>query len=276
MTAITTCKKNEDSSLILDLLAREGAIILEDMLCQERRTRILAELQPYIEGSSRGADEFSGLDTTRTGAIVARSPTARSVVADARVLGLAEAVLGPYCSRIQLMLTQIIRLLPGQGEQVLHRDRFVWGSFLHVPEPQLNTIWALSDFTSENGATRIVPGSSNWDQDRTPEHPEIVQAVMPAGSVLIFTGNVLHGGGKNASSAPRIGLNINYCLGWLRQEENQYLSCPPEIARTLDPSLQDLIGYSMPNFALGYCTKPKLGAIGSLGPVSPAVLLRGE
>ena len=146
--------------------------------------------------------------------------------------------------------------MPGQAAQPIHRDRWAWGARLRGFEPQLNTIWALTDFTTENGATRVVPGSSDWPDDRKAEAHEITQAVMDAGAVLLYTGTVFHGGGENRSDGDRTGLNITYALGWLRQEENQYLSCPPEIARTLDPELQALIGYSMGQYALGYYTPP--------------------
>jgi ectoine hydroxylase-related dioxygenase (phytanoyl-CoA dioxygenase family) len=146
--------------------------------------------------------------------------------------------------------------MPGQGKQVIHRDRWAWGKYLQGIEPQLNTIWALTDFSEENGATQVVPGSVDWPDDRQPEPDEICQAVMPAGSLLLYSGSVFHGGGENRSNADRVGLNITYSLGWLRQEENQFLSCPPEIAKDLEPALQDLLGYTQGSYALGYYTPP--------------------
>jgi len=123
-------------------------------------------------------------------------------------------------------------------------------------EPQLNTIWAVSEFRRENGATQVVPGSITWPDDRRPTEDEITWAEMSAGSVLIYTGTVFHGGGANVSDADRIGLNITYTLGWLRQEENQYLSCPPAIARTFDEPLQKMLGYDLGSYALGYYSPP--------------------
>ena len=146
--------------------------------------------------------------------------------------------------------------MPGQEAQPIHRDRWVWGARLRGLEPQLNTIWALTSFTRENGATQVVPGSVDWPDDRTATAEEIAHAEMDAGSVLVYTGTVFHGGGANTTDADRVGLNITYALGWLRQEENQYLSCPPEIARTLDPELQELLGYATGQYALGYYTPP--------------------
>ena len=151
-----------------------------------------------------------------------------------------------------------------------------WGGFLQrVIEPQLNTIWAITDFTRDNGATRVAPGSQLWDEARHAEEHELTCAEMTAGSVILYTGSVIHSGGANLSEADRIGINITYSLGWLRQEENQYLSCPPDIAATLAPELQRLIGYSMGSYALGYFTPPL--APGQ-GPeiVPPEALFSGE
>lgn len=144
----------------------------------------------------------------------------------------------------------------GPTAQQIHRDRWAWGTHLKGVEPQFNTIWALTDFTEENGATQVVPGSVEWPDNRKIRSEEICQAEMSKGSVLLYSGSVFHGGGENRSADFRVGINLTYALGWLRQEENQYLSCPPEIAKTLQPELQELIGYTMGGYALGYYTPP--------------------
>lgn len=255
---LRTLGADASTATVLACLNEDGAVILRDVLPETLRQRVERELRPFIERSAKGIDAFTGFSTTRTGALVARSPAARELVLDGRVIDATTAFLSPFCERIQLHLTQAIRLLPGQGAQILHRDRLAWG--VHLPrnmEPQLNTMWALTPFTRENGATHVVPGSHAWDWSRDAEPHEVTQAVMSAGSVLLYTGSVIHGGGENRSQAERIGINITYCLGWLRQEENQYLSCPPEIARTLAPALQELVGYSMGSYALGYFSLPE-------------------
>lgn len=173
-----------------------------------------------------------------------------------KIVKCAETFLAPFCERIQLHLTQIIRLKPGQGKQLIHRDRWAWGKRLHDIEPQFNTMWAMTDFTQENGATQVVSGSLDWPDDRKAKPEEISQAVMSAGSVLLYTGGVFHGGGENRSTDDRIGVNLTYTLGWLRQEENQYLSCPPEIAREFSAEMQDMLGYTMGQYAMGYYTPP--------------------
>ncbi|MGA0838932.1 MAG: phytanoyl-CoA dioxygenase family protein [Pseudomonadales bacterium] len=254
--AVVTLPGNASEEEILEIIARDGALILEGVLAAPEVDALHAELAPYIAATRLGRDSFTGFGTTRTGALVARSPAARELVAHAKVVEVANRFLAPYCNRIQLHLTQVIRLTPGQPAQAIHRDRWAWGTWLKGVEPQFNTIWALTDFTGENGATQVVPGSTQWPDDRQPEPQEITQAVMRRGSVLLYTGSIFHGGGANRSSADRIGINITYALGWLRQEENQYLACPPEIARTLPPALADLIGYTVGSYALGYYTPP--------------------
>ncbi len=256
MPALDTLAPDTPLDDITAALERDGAVIVRDVLGPGAVDRVNAELQPYIDATEPGRDRFTGFRTTRTGALVARSPACRDLVMHATVRGVCDRVLLPNCERYQLHLGQVIRIMPGQEAQPIHRDRWAWGARLRGFEPQLNTIWALSDFTTENGATQVVAGSSEWPDDRKAEPHEITQAVMDAGSVLLYTGTVFHGGGENRSDGDRTGLNITYALGWLRQEENQYLACPPDIARTLDPELQALIGYSMGQYALGYYSPP--------------------
>ena len=241
---------------IQEILKRDGALIVTGVLNEAELTQIKAEIMPYVEATPNGTDGFTGEKTTRTGALIARSPKCRELVMNPTVLAAVQKFLEPYCERVQLHLTQVIRIKPGQTAQPIHRDRWAWGTHLTNVEPQCNTIWAISDFTKENGATQVCPGSLDWADDYQPTPDQIGYAEMPAGSVLIYTGGVFHGGGANVSNGDRIGMNITYTLGWLRQEENQYLSCPPEIARTLSPELQAMIGYSMGGYAMGYYTPP--------------------
>ena len=248
---------NTSADQIQALLNRDGALIIEELAEPALLGRVTSEIMPYVNATSTGRDDFTGRQTTRTGALVARSPACRELIMNPLVLSGCQQFLGPFTDRCQLHLTQVIRICPGQGEQPLHRDRLAWGGFLpRSIEPQFNTIWAVSDFTLENGATRVVPGSNTWPEDRQAQSHEIGYAEMTAGSVLVYSGSVIHSGGKNQSSGDRIGINITYCLGWLRQEENQYLSCPPAIAATLDPALRELLGYAMGSYALGYFSPP--------------------
>jgi ectoine hydroxylase-related dioxygenase (phytanoyl-CoA dioxygenase family) len=242
---------------IAALLDSDGALILDGVLDGPGIAKVRAEVDPYIEATPVGRDGFAGYQTTRTGALVARSPACRELVMHPAILAACDAFLKRACDRYLLHLTQVIRIRPGQPKQPLHRDRLAWGGFLPASiEPQLNTIWAMTDFTEANGATQVVPGSPTWADSRSANPEEVGYAEMQAGSVLVYSGSVIHGGGENRTDADRVGINLTYCLGWLRQEENQYLSCPPAIARTLDAPLQALLGYSMGGYALGYYSPP--------------------
>jgi ectoine hydroxylase-related dioxygenase (phytanoyl-CoA dioxygenase family) len=253
MVQLETLPNDTDLETILEVFRRDGACIIEGVLPVETVEQTLGEVMPYVENTRFGADDFTGRQTRRTGALVSRSPSCRDIVSNQQVLDVANGFLSEFCERIILHLTQTIYIDPGQGAQVLHRDRLAWGGYIpREIEPQFNTIFALTDFTKENGATRVVPGSNHWAWDRRAEPEQICQAEMSAGSVLLYSGSVIHSGGENRSDNSRMGLNITYCLGWLRQEENQYLSCPPEVAKELSPDLQELLGYTMGNYALGY------------------------
>lgn len=256
-----------DVKTITDTLEKDGALILDNVVSADFLAALRAETDPYMEATSNGADDFGGRLTTRTGGLVMRSEKCRALVMDERILEPCNAFLGPYCEKVQLHLTQIIRIRGGQTAQPIHRDRWAWGTHLAHVEPQFNTIWAITDFTAENGATQVVPGSTKWPDNSEIKPEQITQAEMKAGSVLIYSGSVFHGGGENRSSSDRIGINITYTLGWLRQEENQYLTCPPELAKSLPRNLQALVGYSMGQYALGYFTPP--GAPGEAPEVVP-------
>ena len=252
-----------------EVMQRDHAVIVEDVLDPSRIDAILSELSPFIEGTGTFDDDFVGRATTRTGGLVARSKSVRDVIIHPLALEAAEGFLGRFSKNFQLNLTQIMRILPGETPQQLHRDRYLWSQSLpREVEPQLNCMWALTEFTEHNGATRVLPGSHLWEWERTPRDEDTLAATMPAGSVLFYSGSIVHGGGANHSDTPRIGMNITYLLAWLRQEENQYLSCPPEIARGLDPQLQSLLGYTVGNGSLGYYSAPtpSKGQIDTLPP----------
>ncbi len=257
MQQLTHLAADTNPQEISALLRDQGACIIDNVLSASDLDELKRQIMPYVEATSLGMDDFTGRQTSRTGALVARSAACRDLVMNGSIIAACDDFLKPFCDAYQLHLTQLIRIFPQQGEQPLHRDRLAWGGFLPAElEPQLNTIWAVTDFTKENGATRVVPGSNTWDPERRAEPDEIGYAEMQAGSVLVYSGSVIHSGGRNESAADRMGLNITYCLGWLRQEENQYLSCPPEIAKDFSPELRELLGYAMGSYALGYFTPP--------------------
>ena len=267
MTPLQHLPADAESSAIVAAVQQDGAVILDDVLSEGFIAALREETDPYMEHTSNGEDHFAGHHTTRTGGLLVRSEKCRELIEHDTILNPCNEFLAPYCERVQLHLTQIIRIRPGETAQTIHRDRWAWGKHLSHLEPQFNTIWAITDFTSENGATQVVPGSTQWPDDQEIKPEQITQAEMKAGSVLVYSGSVFHGGGANTSDQDRIGINITYALGWLRQEENQYLSCPPELAKDLSPTLQGLAGYAMGQYALGYFTPP--GAPGEGPEVVP-------
>ena len=267
MTPLQHLPADAESSAIVATVQQDGAVILDNVLSEGFIAALREETDPYMEHTSNGEDHFAGHHTTRTGGLLVRSEKCRELIEHQTILNPCNEFLAPYCERVQLHLTQIIRIRPGETAQTIHRDRWAWGKHLSHLEPQFNTIWAITDFTSENGATQVVPGSTQWPDDQEIQAEQITQAEMKAGSVLVYSGSVFHGGGSNTSDQDRIGINITYALGWLRQEENQYLSCPPELAKGLSPTLQGLAGYAMGQYALGYFTPP--GAPGEGPEVVP-------
>jgi ectoine hydroxylase-related dioxygenase (phytanoyl-CoA dioxygenase family) len=239
---------------VAEAIRLDGGAIIDRLVDAELVDRVLEETAPFLEATAGGGDEFSGRLTRRVGSLIARSPAFRELAAHPSVLGVCDEILGPNASTYQLHLTQIIDIGPGESAQPLHRDHWAWDFFAFPAgfEVEISTIWAMQDFTERNGATRVVPGSHLWTDDRKPSQTDTVPAEMPIGSVLLYTGSLFHGGGANRSDRARTAVNIDYCLGWLRQEENQYLSCPPDVARDLPVELARLIGYRRGSFALGY------------------------
>ena len=254
---------------ILEILDEDAGLIIDNFLSDQNIESIKNDLKPYLNVTRNGQDEFTGFETKRVGALMARSKTCQDLALDPLINQMADSFLGPHCESYQLHFTSAIQIGPGESSQILHRDRGVWGGYIpRKIETQFSTVWAINDFTKENGATQVVPGSHKWHKDREPLPEEIAYAEMKAGSVFIYTGSVLHGGGTNVTEQPRLGVFLHYAPSWLRQEENQYLSCPPEVAKDFSPELRSLIGYSKGGYVLGFFTDPedKEGRLESVSP----------
>ncbi|HEX4493421.1 MAG TPA: phytanoyl-CoA dioxygenase family protein [Acidimicrobiia bacterium] len=251
--ALTHVPATADGERIATVMAEEGAVVIDELASPEVVDRILAEVDPYLATTEFGPDEFSGRNTRRTGALIARAPASRDLIAHPLVLDVVGRVLA-HATTFQLHLTQMIAIGPGEPAQMPHRDQWAYDFFSFPPgfEVQVSTMWAMTDFTEANGATRVVPGSHRAPDRFRYTHDDTIGAAMPRGSVLLYTGSVYHGGGANQSDAVRVGMNVDYNVGWLRQEENQYLAVPIEVARTLPESMQRLIGYARGAYALGY------------------------
>jgi len=234
-------------------LSADGAVIVDNVVAPAAIDALRAELEPWLEATAVGPDEFSGKRTRRTGGLIARSPTSRDFVMHPLVLAACAKFLG-HATSYQLHLTQVIAIGPGEPAQTIHRDQWAF-DFFPFPkgyDVQCNTIWAMNDFTEENGATRVIPGSNHLEDRLRFEEKDTIPAEMSKGSILFYSGSVYHAGGANRSKQTRYGVNITYNVSWLRQEENQYLATPLEIARTLPVELLRLMGYRLGAYALGY------------------------
>jgi hypothetical protein len=269
---ITHLRRDAAPDAVAAALGSDGAVVVDDVAAPALLDAIERELRPFRDATPTGPDDFSGSRTRRTGALIARSPTCRELVLHPLALGAARAFLG-HATNIQLHLTQAIAIGPGETAQPIHRDQWAF-DFFPFPqgyEVQCNTMWALTDFTEENGATRVALGSNFFEDKLRIDPGDTEAAAMARGSVLFYSGSVYHGGGANRSTATRIGLNITYNVAWLRQEENQYLSVPREVTETLPTELLRLMGYDRGAYALGYiddlrdpieAVRPGVGSVG--------------
>ena len=245
-------------------LQNAGAVIVEDLLPPDVVARVNEEVEAAVDAADPAAEVFNpvlqafhGPHTRQVTAVAAISPTfAVDVMCQPLLLELCDRVLLPSCARYQLNLGHLLQRGPGADEQWLHRDELVWSD---VPQPhpelQVASVIAFVDFTRENGATRVVPGSHQWpDRWNTPAEQltrpppaleQIAYAEMPAGSAVIYSGGTIHAGGSNTTDVPRRGAHLSYCLGWLRTEENNYLAVPPEVAAKLPRRAQEVLGYAV-------------------------------
>ncbi len=239
-------------------LEEDGVVIVEDLLDVETLQRFNAELDPLLaapparrEYLNSALEGFWGENTRHITGVAAKSRVfAEEVIVNPALLGICDAVLAPSCAGYQLNLAHVLDRGPGTEQQWMHRDELVW---IHLPRPhaevQVACMIALVDFTEENGATRVVPGSHRTDTDLMKDPDEIAKAAvaaeMRAGSAVVYLGSTLHGAGPNTTLDQwRRGMHLSYVVGWLRTEENHYLSLWPSVIRTLPRQSQELLGFA--------------------------------
>ena len=262
-------KANSSIEEILEVIEQDAGVIIDNLLDKNQLKNIIEDLNPYLVKTKEGQDDFTGFKTKRVGALMARSAECQNLALNPIINEVSKLFFEPHSDGYQLHFTSAIDIAPGESKQIPHRDRGVWGGYIpRKIETQLSTVWAIDDFTKENGATQVVPGSHKWDRDREPKEDEICYAEMKKGSVFIYTGSVIHGGGANNSNKNRLGVFLHYAPSWLRQQENQYLSCPPHIAKNLTPELRSLMGYTKGGYVLGFYSDPE-DKNGELESVSP-------
>ncbi len=239
---------------IFNAIAQDGAAIVEGVLNRPLLEALKRELTPAIEAGHPGSastservQDFHGRNTKRICSLARRSPAFVELMLHPLLLAYADRFLLPACRDYWLNTGQLMVVGPGEPAQVLHHDEGNW-PYQPWPGPEVtvSSMWALSDFSEDVGATRVVPGSHMWpDRERAATEGEVTQAVMPAGSVLLYTGKAQHGAGANRTDdAWRWGLHVSYVAGWLRPEENHNIAVPIEIARQLPERAQSLLGYT--------------------------------
>jgi ectoine hydroxylase-related dioxygenase (phytanoyl-CoA dioxygenase family) len=227
-----------------------------------------------ILGMSRGLDErfartpfsvgaFHGERTKRFHRLLARCAGAADLVMQETVLSAVKTVLGPWCDFPEINLTQGVEIHSGAPAQAPHADQNMWPLPKGPMELCVNVFWPMVDFTAENGATRVWPGSHFRPRDVAVPLPEPEICRMAPGDALIVLGSTVHAAGANRTPAPRRALIVSYCLGWLKAYENQSLAYSPDFARTLDPELAAMLGYRWhrPNLGTydGQCPSVLLG-----------------
>jgi ectoine hydroxylase-related dioxygenase (phytanoyl-CoA dioxygenase family) len=254
-----TLKTFEASTALPELIAalrQDGAVILRELISRELADAVAAELRPHFDRIGTAAqNDFNGYKTLRISSILKRSRRSADLIAHPRILEIADAILLAHCINYRIGSCTGIEIWPGEAPQRLHRDDGIYPIRMPGIEWQIAVNWALDDFTAENGGTHVILGSHNWKEPRMPLPEDTVQAVMPKGSALVYLGSVWHGGGANRSDKARMGLVNTYSLGWLRQEENHYLSIPREVAGSYPERVRRLMGYQGHGRLLGWFPK---------------------
>jgi ectoine hydroxylase-related dioxygenase (phytanoyl-CoA dioxygenase family) len=276
--AIPRHDASETPETIAGTLETAGAVIVENLLDPALLARLNAEIDPLLEEARPDRpflnpviEWFFGKQTRHVTAVAARSRTfSHEILPHPVYMAICDRILGPACSSYQLNIAHIMDRGPGAEQQLLHRDEDVWP---HLPRPhpeiQLASVIALVDFRADIGATRVVPGSHRWPREREPRPEEIAVAEMKAGSAVVYLGSAIHAGGANVSRGEfRRGMHVSYTVGWLRTEENQYLSVPIEEVRAMPRRSQELLGYAAHDaIAAGG------GYLGTVDLVSPVDLI---
>lgn len=231
----------QSAGRILEDLDRDGYSIIKGYLDSDDVAAKKADLQRVLDSVPTGRNDFEGYSTRRVYALFAKTRLFDEQAIDPLVLDVVGRRLG---AGFQLSAPVGISIGPGEIAQPVHRDESVYPLERHHRDLVVNTMWALDDFTEENGATVVFPGSHR-STGVQPAESGARRAVMPAGSLMIYLGGLAHGGGANRTGRSRLGVIIEYCAGWLRPQENHVLGVPKQIVADLPRPLQELLGYNV-------------------------------
>ena len=239
----------------LERIERDGYSVIEAVIEPSQADAVRDDIERLERelGIEPADNDFEGRSTRRVYNLLAHGTLYQEIPVHSRVLSVVEGVLDPGCLVSSL---SSISIGPGESAQMIHAD----DQLIPLPKPHIatvcNSMWALTDFTEANGATRLVPGSHR--RDHSPDMMksyDSIAAEMPKGSVLVWHGSLWHGGGANRSGQQRVGIAMNYCAGWVRQQENQQLGIPRETARGFSPRLRELVGYGVYHNLIGHIDK---------------------
>ncbi|TNC81126.1 MAG: phytanoyl-CoA dioxygenase [Oleiphilus sp.] len=223
-----------------ETLQKNGYVIIEGLLSETELKAIREESLPLLGKSGR--NNFEGVKTQRVYNVLEQTRVIDSLAVHPRITGLLNRLFQP---NYLLSQAQIINILPGEEAQPLHYD----DGFYPVPRPRkpfgAATVWAIDEFTEDNGATVLIPESHLLGQEIITDRGLTVPAVMPAGSVVFFLGTTWHGGGSNQSDAPRLAATCQYCEPWLRPQENFFLELSEDTLAALPEPLLSMVGYSI-------------------------------
>ncbi len=237
--------------MVDDLMAgleRDGYARLPGAASPAQVAAARADLEGILDETPTGRDDFEGRRTRRVYALFAKTRTLDELAIHPAVLEVLDRVLGHY----ELSAPAGIALGPGETAQPLHPDDAIYPLARPHPELVVNVMWPLDDFTAANGATRVVPGSHRWVDERPDPETPTAAIEMPAGSALVYLGSLWHGGGANTTERVRLGVVLHYAVSWLRPVENHVLAVPPATASRLPERLQELLGYNVCPPFIGY------------------------
>ena len=241
------------TSELVELTINVGAVIVEAAFNSGAILEINAELDAWFAANplsgqpnsgSKTYDMFLGAGTLRLQALTEKLPIwGPRLVADTRLVEWADGCLAQTSAGALLNAGEFIQIGPGEPAQYLHRDTDSWPDLQRGAQPFLiNAIIALDDFTATNGATHVTPGSYDWPFGKQPTLEEQARATMKPGDVLLFRGDLLHGGGSNSTGTRRRGLSLSYCAGWMRTVEAHHRNISSARLEAFPPLLRRLLG----------------------------------
>lgn len=275
MASLRHFKHTDNLNDIIAELEDNGGAIVEGFVSRDVLDGFNAEIVPMLASQEIGqftvnesVTFFHGPQTRHLTGLPQHSDTfVNEILLHPIYKAVGDHFLLPNCAAYQLNLAHVLDRGPGSGDQMIHRDHDVWPRRLRlaVPHRQFASLLALSEYTAEMGATRVVPGSHKWDDDRKPKPDEIAIAEMPAGSAVIYLGGTLHSAGPNTTDKRRVGMHTSFCLGWLRTEENMNLGVSLDRVRKMPREAQELLAFGIHDgIAVG---EGFLGAVDNLNPI---------